>query len=225
MQYFFQLFCYLSFLLILGVIIRAKVNFLQNLFIPASVIGGVIGLLIGPEVLGHFTTSIPTQWMRDISMLPGILIVPVIVSVPLGMNFSIKTGRKEVKSILTTTFILFIVTFLQLAVGFIVNFICTKFLNINLYKTFGAELNTGFAGGHGTAGMIGRTLQDMNLDYWSIAQGIATTTATFGLIGGLILGVILINRACRNGNTALLKNPAHIPIDLSLIHISEPTRP
>lgn len=214
MQYFFQLFCYLSFLLILGVIIRAKVNFLQNLFIPASVIGGVIGLLIGPEVLGHFTTSIPTQWMRDISMLPGILIVPVIVSVPLGMNFSIKTGRKEVKSILTTTFILFIVTFLQLAVGFIVNFICTKFLNINLYKTFGAELNTGFAGGHGTAGMIGRTLQDMNLDYWSIAQGIATTTATFGLIGGLILGVILINRACRNGNTALLKNPAHIPIDL-----------
>lgn len=213
MQHFFQLFCYLSFLLILGTIIRAKVRFLQNLFIPASVIGGVVGLLIGPEILGHIFEIIPAAWSKEIAMLPGILIIPVITSVPLGMEFDLK-GKENGKSIITTTFILFIVTFLQLAVGYLVNFICTRFMGIDLYRTFGAELNTGFAGGHGTAGMIGRALQDMNLPYWSTAQGIATTTATFGLIGGIVIGVFLINRACRKGETALLKNPADIPAEL-----------
>ncbi|WP_410208470.1 sodium/glutamate symporter [Fusobacterium sp.] len=214
MQHFFQLFCYLSFLLIIGTIIRAKVRFFQNLFIPASVIGGIAGLIIGPEILGHFINIIPASWNKEIAMLPGLLIIPVITSVPLGMDFGIKKEQKNIKNIITTTFILFIVTFLQLGVGYLVNFICTRFMGIDLYRTFGAELNTGFAGGHGTAGMIGRALQDMNLSYWDTAQGIATTTATFGLVGGIVIGVFLINKACRKGETALLKNPADIPQDL-----------
>ncbi len=110
--------------------------------------------------------------------------------------------------------ILFIVTFLQEVVGYFVNFICTKFLNIDLYGSFGVELNAGFSGGHGTAGMIGRTLQEMNMDYWAVAQGIATTTATFGLIGGILFGIFLINKACRKGETSLLKKPSDIPMEL-----------
>ena len=53
MQQIFYVLCYLSFLLILGVFIKSKVKIFQNLFIPASVIGGFIGLIFGPEVLGR----------------------------------------------------------------------------------------------------------------------------------------------------------------------------
>lgn len=169
MQQFFYILCYLSFLLILGVIIKSKFKIFQELFIPASIIGGGIGLIIGPEILGKLRSfSIPITWNKDISLLPSILIVPIIASIPLGMNFNIKNSKGEAKDIINTSFILFIVTFLQLAIGYFVNFIYTYILGKPLYPTFGAELNTGFAGGHGTAGMIGKTLQEMNMDYCKV---------------------------------------------------------
>lgn len=215
MQQFFYILSYLSFLLILGVIIKSKFKIFQELFIPASIIGGGVGLLIGPEVAGRiFHLSSPIAWSKDISSLPSLLIIPVIASVPLGMNLKLKDNKGEVKTILTTAFILFIVTFLQLGIGYFINFFYKYILNKPLYPTFGAELNTGFAGGHGTAGMIGRVLQEMNMEYWATAQGIATTTATFGLIGGILIGIFLINKACKNQETSILKNPSSIPIEL-----------
>lgn len=60
MQQIFYVLCYLSFLLILGVFIKSKIKVFQDLFIPASVIGGFIGLILGPEVLGRaFSFSLP----------------------------------------------------------------------------------------------------------------------------------------------------------------------
>lgn len=215
MQQFFYILCYLSSLLILGVILKSKFKILQELFIPASVIGGTVGLLISPEILGKISNfSTPIAWSKDISLLPSLLIVPVIASIPLGMNFKIKNSRGEARDILITGFILFIVTFLQLSLGYLINLFSTYILNKPLYSSFGAELNTGFAGGHGTAGMVGKVLQEMNLDYWATAQGIAVTTATFGLVGGILIGIFLINRACRKGETSLLKKPSDIPLEL-----------
>lgn len=215
MQEFFYILCYLSFLLILGVILKSKFKIFQEFFIPASIIGGCIGLILGPEILGRFTPfSISPNWTKEISLLPGVLIVPIIAAVPLGLDFNTKNGRKSTRDILITTFILFIVTFLQLMIGYLINFFSSRFLKLDIYKTFGAELNTGFAGGHGTAGMIGRVLKDMNMTYWATAQGIAVTTATFGLIGGIFLGILLINKASRKQETSILKNPSLIPIEL-----------
>ena len=75
MQQFFYILCYLSFLLILGVIIKGRFKIFQNLFIPASIIGGGIGLLIGPEIMGKiFSISTPISWSKDISLLPGLLL-------------------------------------------------------------------------------------------------------------------------------------------------------
>ncbi len=225
MQHFFYILCYLSFLLILGVIIKSKIKFFQELFIPASVVGGGIGLLISSEVAGKiFGISIPSSWTKDISLLPGILIVPVIASIPLGMELKLKNKKGEIRDVLVTGFILFIITFLQLGVGYFINFFYKYILKKPLYPTFGAELNSGFAGGHGTAGMIGRTLQEMNIDYWATAQGVAVTTATFGLVGGIILGIFLINKACRNGETVLLKNPSSIPYQLKRGYYTDITK-
>ncbi|WP_462335503.1 sodium/glutamate symporter [Fusobacterium varium] len=215
MQQIFYVICFLSFLLILGVFIKSKVKIFQELFIPASVIGGFIGLIFGPEVLGKvFSFSLPAAWLKEMALLPGILIVPVVAAVPLGLEFKGSNGKGVVRDVGLMGGILFIATFLQEIVGYFVNFICTRFLNIDLYGSFGVELNAGFSGGHGTAGMIGRTLQEMNMDYWAVAQGIATTTATFGLICGILFGIFLINKACRKGETSLLKKPSDIPMEL-----------
>ena len=66
-------------------------------------------------------------------------------------------------------------------------------------------------GGHGTAGTLGNMLSELNLPYWETSQGVATTTATFGIVGGILIGIAMINWAARNGQTALLKKPADIP--------------
>lgn len=225
MQQIFYVLCYLSFLLILGVFIKSKVKVFQDLFIPASVIGGFIGLILGPEVLGRiFSFSLPVTWLKEMALLPGILIVPVVAAVPLGLEFKGSNGKGVVRDVGIMGRILFIATFLQEIIGYFVNFVCTRFFNIDLYKSFGVELNAGFSGGHGTAGMIGRTLHEMNMDYWALAQGIATTTATFGLIGGILLGIFLINRACRKGETSLLKKPSDIPMELKRGYYTDTTK-
>ncbi|GAA6324113.1 sodium/glutamate symporter [Fusobacterium ulcerans] len=225
MQQIFYVLCYLSFLLILGVFIKSKIKVFQDLFIPASVIGGFIGLILGPEVLGRaFSFSLPAVWLKEMALLPGILIVPVVAAVPLGLEFKGSNGKGVVRDVGIMGGILFLVIFLQEIIGYFVNFVCTKFFNIDLYKSFGVELNAGFSGGHGTAGMIGRTLHEMNMDYWALAQGIATTTATFGLIGGILLGIFLINRACRKGETSLLKKPSDIPMELKRGYYTDITK-
>ena len=47
-------FSWISILLLAAYFIRAKVTILQKLFIPVSVIAGLLGLILGPTVLGTF---------------------------------------------------------------------------------------------------------------------------------------------------------------------------
>ena len=75
----------------------------------------------------------------------------------------------------------------------------------DLYDVFGIELAIGFVGGHGTAGTLGNMLSALNLPYWETSQGVATTTATFGIVGGILIGIMMINWAARHGQTAMLK--------------------
>lgn len=184
---------YLSVLLLIGTFIRSKIKLLQEFFIPASVIGGFLGLLLG-------STFIPDIWLNEIALFPGILIIPIIASVPLGLEFKSTTGKSTTRDIGIMSLIMLLVTFVQLFIGYSTNFIFNNLFSFNIYKTFGTELNAGFSGGHGTAGMIGRILKDMNMEYWPVAQGITTTTATFGLIGGIVFGIILINKSIKSSN-------------------------
>ena len=90
----------LSVLLLLGVFLRAKVKLFQKLYLPASVIGGFIGLLISPEILGRLSSiSISEEYIKTYSLLPGILSVPIFAAVPLGMFLN---EKKNIKSLYPT---------------------------------------------------------------------------------------------------------------------------
>lgn len=195
--------------LLLGVFIRANVKAFQKTFIPAGVIGGALLLILGPQ--GVNILPVPAEWFKIYSLLPGILIVPVVASVPLGL--SIGTGKKNGESDVLKNIIPLIgiglgVSMLQFAVGYGTHVL---FAGQDLYDVFGIELAIGFVGGHGTAGTLGNILSSLNLPYWEISQGVAITTATFGIVGGILIGIVLINWAARNGQTVLLKKPADIP--------------
>lgn len=193
-------------LLLLGMFLRAKVKLFQRFLLPASVIGGFAGLLLGPVVLGKYALlPFSEDWIQTWSLLPGLLIIPIFSSTPLGMFREKSKGDDRQKNktglkILMTMGIAAAASIFQNVVGFGVNALFTRIdPGSGLYRTFGWELKEGYCGGHGTAGAVGNILEGYGLDYWQTAQGVAMTTATVGLIGGMLLGIFFISRAGKKG--------------------------
>lgn len=152
------------------------------------------------------------------SYLPGILIVPIFAAIPLGNfknNSRNKTGNNKGKKLHKISRIA-IVTGVhatqmgsQIALGVAVAstmvFIFPKF---TLYNNFEFEISHGFNDGYGTAGAIGNVLMEAGNPNWELVQGVATTFATIGLLGGITTGIININRASKEGRTVYLKDYA-----------------
>ena len=206
----------LSVLLLIGTFLRAKVKLFQSLYLPASVIGGFIGMIISPEILGRFSNySISDEWIKTYSLLPGILSVPIFAAIPLGMflNNSNDNKKKNIKSLYPSKVLICFGLFqcaamTQSAIGYATNMFFSKVNpQLNMYRTFGYELSAGFAGGHGLAASTGKLLESFGIPQyeWEIAQGVAMTTATVGLIGGMIFGIIFINIAVRRNKTNIIK--------------------
>ena len=199
----------LSVLLLIGTFLRAKVKLFQSLYLPASVIGGFIGMIISPEILGRFSNySISEEWIKTYSLLPGILSVPIFAAIPLGMFLN---ENKNIKSMYPSKVLICFGLFQcasmsQSAIGYATNMFFSKINpQLNMYRTFGYELSAGFAGGHGLAAATGKLLEGFGIPQWEIAQGVALTTATVGLIGGIVFGIIFINLAVRKNKTKIIK--------------------
>ena len=199
----------LSVLLLIGTFLRAKVKLFQSLYLPASVIGGFIGMIISPEIFGRFSNySISEEWIKTYSLLPGILSVPIFAAIPLGMFLN---ENKNIKSMYPSKVLICFGLFQcasmsQSAIGYVTNMFFSKINpQLNMYRTFGYELSAGFAGGHGLAAATGKLLEGFGIPQWEIAQGVALTTATIGLIGGIVFGIIFINLAVRKNKTKIIK--------------------
>ncbi len=213
-----QEFAILGGLLLVGVLLRAKIKLFQNLFLPAAVIGGFIGLVLGPIVLKSMAVlPIPELFIKDFALIPGILILPIIASIPLGIGMD-KPGEESAKTkggILPMFLLGTGCAFGLFALGFGTKMIFTKLMpQLDIYPAFGMELSLGFYGGHGTAGLIGNIMQKLKMPYWEVAQGVAVTSATVGLVGGILLGMIFINTAARKGKITHLTEPSSLPEEM-----------
>jgi ESS family glutamate:Na+ symporter len=186
----------LSILIIAGKFLRYKIKLLQRLYIPTSVIGGILGLLI-LQIGGDY---IPTGWTAGWSKLPGFLINIVFAALFLGVHIpSISTIWKKSAP--------------QLAYGQIVAWgqyftallIVLFFLKpvFNIPEVFGVVLPVGFEGGHGTAAGLKETFETFN---WTAGTDYALASATMGVISAIFFGIILINWAARRGYTHKLKS-------------------
>lgn len=92
-------------LLILGVallpgkFVRVKVGWVQTLFLPSSIIGGAILLLLGPQVLGRFDgpwgeNGLFAEGMVETwGVLPGLLISVIFATMFLGQDLPSPSAR------------------------------------------------------------------------------------------------------------------------------------
>lgn len=148
----------LSALLLVGIFLRKKVKFLQSLYIPASLLAGFVGLLIGPQVLGRFSpVFLPVS--DTISGWFGQL-----VNIVLGLSFlgTASSGESFGKTALSAVTQGGLVHQTQVVVGLGIAMLLMP-LYPNLPFCFGLTPVYGFHGGHGTANAAGAALAEAGL--------------------------------------------------------------
>lgn len=186
------IFTLLCLFLVAGKFVRSLCPLLQRLYLPSSVIGGMIGLL----VISTFPTLIPIDWVNAMKLLPGFLINIVFASLFLG---KVTPGIKKV----------FQLALPQLCCGqllawgqYVLGLGLTALLLIPCFgvaPAFGNLLEIGFQGGHGTVGGMSESM----LQYqWADGIALGYTVATVGMILGVVIGIALINWAVRRGHVA-----------------------
>lgn len=185
-------FCFLSLLLLAGQFVRSKVRWCQRLLLPASVIGGVLGLIAIQLVERHFPGSeflsaATAGWSR----LPGFLISIVFATLFLGARIPpLRTVWRWSGPQLAFGQV---VAWGQYAVGLGITFlILVRFFDIP--PMFGALIPVGFEGGHGTAAGLAPVFADKG---WADGASLALGAATVGVVGGVTVGMALINWAAR----------------------------
>lgn len=203
-QIVFNDFMWLSILLLTGFLIRKNVRFIQNLYLPAALIGGFLGLLLGPQVLGKYTQYC-LPFSVNIAKWPGILItlvfsVQFLGSDPVDFNEAALSG-----------YCLAVIGHMSQV---IIGMLCAAFF-VQYYPqlpmSFGITPVFGFYGGHGTAVAAGQVLTELG---WSDGMAVANTMATAGLISGIVVGMMIINVGVRRGYAKLAMNPSNLPKEM-----------
>jgi ESS family glutamate:Na+ symporter len=187
-------FCGLCLLLVIGKFLRVKVKFIQRLYLPSAVIGGIIGLIL-VQILGSRLDNWTVGW----TSLPGFLINIVFASLFLGAeipSLSVIWDRAAPQLAYGQ-----IVAWGQWVVGlgFVMILLGPLFKVPDL---FGAVLPIGFEGGHGTAGGLRDAFIQLG---WNEGSDFSLASATAGIISAIIVGVVLINWAAKKGYVSNLK--------------------
>ncbi|MFP4078550.1 MAG: sodium/glutamate symporter [Candidatus Izemoplasmataceae bacterium] len=185
--------------LLAGKLIRMKVKFFSKYFLPSSVIGGLLFLLLGPEVLGRlwaFEYGVFTEPIYNVmGAMPGLLISVIFASLFLGNK--IPSLKKIWLSAGPQ------ISFGQtLAWGqYVFGILVTALVLVPFFDAppiVGALIEIAFEGGHGTASGMADTFADLG---YPEGADLALGLATVGVIGGVVIGVILINWGVRRNMT------------------------
>ena len=193
----------ISALLLVGKLIRVKVKLIQKLFIPPSLIAGVLGLAFGPNGLGWLPLS------GSMGTYAAVLIALVFGALPLSSpKFSAKEIAGRVGPMWAYAQLGMLV---QWGLAGLFGIFVLKLFWPELNDAFGVMLSTGFYGGHGTAAAIGEAFNGLG---WDEAASLGMTTATMGVICAIIGGLIMIKWAAKNKQTAFIADFADLPNEL-----------
>lgn len=196
---------WISALMVVGNVLRRKVPFFQTLLIPSSITAGLIGLVLGPEVLQLINFS------EHIGTYTSILIAVVFASMPYSMTFdrSVRSGARNMWSFSTGMFMGQWALFILLGV-----FVFQPIWGTESW--FGMMLPVGFVGGFGTAAAVGGALEGAGA---AAASSLGFTSATVGTLAAIVGGIIFTSWGMRKGKTAAM--PAKLPWDLRSGYIDE----
>ena len=179
----------LSLLLVVGKILRMQIPLLQRLYLPSSVIGGAVGLLI----FSVWGSQFPPEIKQTMGKCPGFLINVIFATIFLGAAVP-KVGD-VLRFALPQLTLGQILAWGQYVVGLgLAGFCFTRWFNVP--AAFGNLLEIGFEGGHGTVGGMAESFAAFG---WEDGIALGFTMATVGMIVGIVFGMAMIQFAHRWG--------------------------
>ena len=204
----------LSILMLVGFFVRKKVKLLQNLYLPAALVAGFIGLLLGPQVLGK-VSPIYIPITSTIGSWAGVL-----TAIVFSVSFLGTKPKDFGETALSASIHAGMGHQLQVCIGLLCAFIFIN-LGYDIPLGFGLTPVYGFYGGHGTALSAGTLFQELG---WEGGLDVANTMATAGLVCGVVFGVIMINIGARKGKTIYVREPSKIPDDVKSGYVEPENR-
>lgn len=196
--------CIISLLMLIAKLVRIRMRPLQNLFIPTALIAGFFGVLLGSHGLGVLTLS------SQASSYAGILITVLFATMYLGKQSGAKFSTM-MRNVGDTFLLNSAAEILQFGIALLVGGALLRVLFPQLTGWFALMMPSGFAGGHGTAAAVGGVLEKAG---WADAVTIGQTFATFGLLGGVFSGVLMINYCARKGYTKVICRASDLPEEM-----------
>lgn len=202
--------------------LRLRIGWLRRLFLPSSVIAGLVLLLMGPDVIGRLLPTFfeespglfPAYVQESWSALPGLLINVVFAALFIGKTIpGIRTIwlRAGPQVVVGQT-----MAWGQYVVGLTLALLILAPL-FNMNPMAGALIEIGFEGGHGTAAGMADTFADLGFEE---GADLALGLATVGIVSGVLIGTLMINIAARR-NIITPSNENDEPDDM----IREDSRP
>lgn len=171
--------------LLIGFALRELIKPLQKLFLPAGLIGGVLALLLGPQVLGLVT--IPESWSGMSTPMINIVLTCTIF----GTVFS----KAKIKSYAGSIDVIVLSYFAQVAFGTLVGLLLTKVWH-GLPESWGIMAVFTYWGGHGAGASAGQLFEDLGA---ADMRSMGIVLSTLGLIVAMVVGMVLVNIGARKG--------------------------
>ena len=190
----------ISLLLLAGKLMRVKIKWVQQLFIPPSLLAGFIGLALGRNGFDILPISSET------GTYAGILIAFIFGALPLTSQKA-KGNTAEIGTMWAFSQAGML---LQWAFGALLGLLLLSQI-WPLSPGFGISMPSGFCGGHGTAAAIGQAFTQMGYDE---ILTLAMTAATTGIVGSVILGLIFVKWGARRKHTTYLADYNDLPSEL-----------
>jgi ESS family glutamate:Na+ symporter len=196
-------------IVILGLasVITQKIEVLKKYRIPVSLSSSLIVLSLFTAIPEWKTLPIYTTWKS----WPSIFIALIFAALFLERSED-KQITSEFKESLGETILVWITIVGQMVVGLaLCLFLFKPFFNLPL--AFTSVLETGFAGGHGTAVAMNQSYIDNGLPN---GQEYGLFSATVGLILGIVGGIIIIKRERGSG---VVKEEEHEKFNLDPVRV------
>ncbi len=193
-------------IIVMGKLIRNWIGVLRKLYLPSSLIGGVLALLLGPQALGWVVERIwneevvlagglwPERVLDIWSDLPGLLISVVFAGLFVGKTIPgpgqiWKRAGPMVMHGQT-------LAWGQYVVGLLLTILLLSPI-FGISPLAGGLIEIGFEGGHGTAAGLSDTFTELGFED---GADLALGMATIGVVVGVLLGTVIINWGIARGH-------------------------
>ncbi|MBD0336445.1 MAG: hypothetical protein ICV62_13225, partial [Cyanobacteria bacterium Co-bin13] len=202
----FYAFVILGLLILVGRFIRQKIRLLQRLYIPSSIVAGIVALLLGGDALGAIATSLmgeetvlanglfPAPIQEVWAASPSVFINVVFAALFLGQP--IPSPQRIWQQAAPQVVLGQVMAWGQYVIGLLVALlILVPFFDMSPIS--GALIEMSFEGGHGTAAGMAQTLTDLGFEE---GGDMALGLATVGIVTAIIAGTALADWARKKGH-------------------------